>query len=378
MSQQPLGKHEAVYTLMALVISLGLVSPSEHTFRMLTAIIMSCCHDAQALDLFDAAAKMQELFDIKRAFKAQHRVQALDMPVTINRLPDTPEDFILQYPMFAEKLAKDPPCPVDTMPISKTRLFHLESTIRCRGREKKPSTVMKTTSTMMMPPPDQMQQLFHALSCFMNRPQEPLIRFNQAALQDGGTLRKLDSRDQVEVPPPLPPPLETPTKSSLLSLPPLLETPTKSKKKKKKRVLADATMIETISETPEAKLLTDPDATALAADMYEKLFDRDAKRKRQRAEAKKVAGVVPEAECGGKRTKTKKVKRKGKKGLATKGDLITKKPAKAPSPKAKATESGIPPLGCSKCRYLKYGCTDCRLRRDKQIAKMGIADPIFG
>ena len=137
-------------------------------------------------------------------------------------------------------------------------------------------------------------------------------------------------------------------------------------------------MIETISETPEAKLLTGPDATALAADMYEKLFDRDSKRKRQRAEANKVAEVVPEAECGGKRTKTKKVKRKGKKGLVTKGDLITKKPAISPSPKARATKSKIPPLGCAKCRFLKYGCSACRLRRDKVIARMGIDDPIFG
>ena len=300
------------------------------------------------------------------------------MPMTILKLPDAPEDFIRQYPTLAETLEKRPPCPIDAMPISQTRLFHLVSRIRCRGRDKKPSTVMKTTSEMMMPPPDQMQQLFHALSCFMTKPPEPLIRINHAALQDGGTLRRLGSRDQLEVPPPLPPPLETPTKSSLLPLPPLLETPTKSKKKKKKRVLADATMIEKRSETPEAEPLISPDATALAADMYEKLFDRDSKRKRQRAEAKKLAKVVPGAECGGRRKKTKKVKRKGKKGLATKGDLITKKPAISPSPKAKATKSKILPLGCAKCRFLKYGCSACRLRRDKVIARMGIDDPIFG
>ena len=160
-------------------------------------------------------------------------------------------------------------------------------------------------------------------------------------------------------------------------LPPPFVAPKKSKRKKKKRTFVE----EEKDARKDAGLeIVGPDATAMAQEMFDQLFVRDAaktaKRKKEAELAKREEAAAREDDSGGK---GKKVKRKKKnKGLVTKGDLIIKRPAAAPSPKAKATISGVPPLGCSKCRFLKYGCTDCRIRRDKQIAKMGIADPLLG
>ena len=62
---------------------------------------MSCCHDAQALDLIDAAAKIQELFDIKRALKAQLKGQAVTIAVkvcdNINGSQSHKFDFVVAF-----------------------------------------------------------------------------------------------------------------------------------------------------------------------------------------------------------------------------------------------------------------------------------------
>jgi hypothetical protein len=45
---------------------------------------------------------------------------------------------------------------------------------------------------------------------------------------------------------------------------------------------------------------------------------------------------------------------------ATKGNMALAMPAK------------IPPLGCSKCRYLEFGCGECIVRRDAVLRQLGI------
>jgi hypothetical protein len=71
-------------------------------------------------------------------------------------------------------------------------------------------------------------------------------------------------------------------------------------------------------------------------------------------------------------TKTTKGKTETTGKAATKGNMALKRPAAAPKAPT------IPVLGCSKCRYLKFGCTKCRIRRDMIIKELGIVDPLFG
>ena len=61
---------------------------------------------------------------------------------------------------------------------------------------------------------------------------------------------------------------------------------------------------------------------------------------------------------------------------ATKFNMALEMPAKIPPLSLTLRDTGhfikIPPLGCSKCRYLEFGCTECILRRDEVLSKVGI------
>ena len=61
---------------------------------------------------------------------------------------------------------------------------------------------------------------------------------------------------------------------------------------------------------------------------------------------------------------------------ATKVNMALEMPAKIPPLCLTLRDTGrfikIPPLGCSKCRYLEFGCTECILRRDEVLSKVGI------
>jgi len=49
---------------------------------------------------------------------------------------------------------------------------------------------------------------------------------------------------------------------------------------------------------------------------------------------------------------------------------VLKRPAAEPSlSKVKRGKHTIPPLGCSKCRYLLNGCSDCRKRREQFVVE---------
>ena len=78
-----------------------------------------------------------------------------------------------------------------------------------------------------------------------------------------------------------------------------------------------------------------------SASLLKALLDREDQKKKDQAE---------------KRKKEQEEKRR---------NSVLKRPAAEPSlSKGKRGKHTIPPLGCSKCRYLVNGCSDCRKRRE--------------
>jgi hypothetical protein len=167
-------------------------------------------------------------------------------------------------------------------------------------------------------------------------------------------------------------PVEAPKKTATAAELVPVEAP--KKKTGKKRKHAHAPLASGVGgpdpvEAPEKKKgkksgVGGPDATSMAASMFTKLMHRDAKKK------SKGKNDTTGKKTKGKKTAKGKTETTGK--AATKGNMALKRPAAAPkAPK-------IPVLGCSKCRYLKFGCTACRIRRDKIVKELGIVDPLFG
>ena len=83
-----------------------------------------------------------------------------------------------------------------------------------------------------------------------------------------------------------------------------------------------------------------------SASLLKALLDREDQKKKDQAE---------------KRKKDQEEKRR---------NSVLKRPAAEPSlSKVKRGKHTIPPLGCSKCRYLLNGCSDCRKRREQFVVE---------
>ena len=96
-------KSVKLFELVSFFILLGLYTPSEPTFQMLTAIYICCTHEEEEVDSMDAAARKVELIYVKNAFRAQ--VKNVDEPsVFVAVLPPDPETFIESYPPLSQYL----------------------------------------------------------------------------------------------------------------------------------------------------------------------------------------------------------------------------------------------------------------------------------
>ena len=94
------------------------------------------------------------------------------------------------------------------------------------------------------------------------------------------------------------------------------------------------------------------EARAVQKSLLDKLLDREEEKKKQKkllAEKKKDAALAAKAE---KAKKAAALAGKAEKGKKT----------------ADAAPCEAPPLGCSKCRYLVNGCTECRNKREAFLA----------
>ena len=112
----------------------------------------------------------------------------------------------------------------------------------------------------------------------------------------------------------------------------------------------------------DEKKATAADATDAAAAMFKALSDRNEAKKKEASDKK----MEKEAEAAATKASATLVAA-AKASTKTIGAAPKKKVCKRP---AGAIE--IPPLGCSKCRYLRYGCSTCRRRREALLLESGM------
>jgi hypothetical protein len=82
--------------------------------------------------------------------------------------------------------------------------------------------------------------------------------------------------------------------------------------------------------------------------------------------------------ASGKQTANRDAEKKTNERTMTKGKTTTRKTETTLKAATKGNygvgDAKIPPLGCSKCRYLEVGCTECILRRDAVLRQLGVVN----
>ena len=362
-----ISKSAKLFSLLAFFQSIGLNRPSEPTFRMLAGIYIICTMSDEAIDSQCAADRKATLDYIKGSWRVQ--AKGVDASVFIKSLLPQPSDFIVQYPSLSDDLQADPPDGQFHVDLHVPRLKMIIASIRCRGEDK--SDLNKS----QVPPIDQ-PFMGHANRCRdmlrdelrlalqdIPRPGDIDLHFNprhrsfsrRPMLKDSGSTPgrgplAIEDRPFEAVRP----------EDKHRDHPSEEQIETKKKKKKKKKRMADPDRRALAAAPPEPptdavvpverpkkkkKKKTKVDPSKLASAMYKALFSRDESRKSGKPEKSMEATA------------------------ATSARPPLKRPAAAPSaaqPKSKAKKIP-PPLGCSKCRYLKNGCGTCRLKREEAL-----------
>ena len=332
-------KSVKLFELVSFFILLGLYTPSEPTFQMLTAIYICCTHEEEEVDSMDAAARKVELIYVKNAFRAQ--VKNVDEPsVFVAVLPPDPETFIESYPSLSADLGTDPP---GKLPFAANRLLMVAGMIRMRGEPKQGMCgAMSSPGTLQNCMMQQIQQSMHQMRLAIANNLERRESNNdigieyfrpartRAILDRESPFPKLDKRKGR---PAIPDKASQPTTKlpvgdgiAVMAEPPAAPVEAPSKKRKKKRKhnkmegfadaggvpIAEQPVHNTMGKKKKKKKLGKPrhdgdgkigapDATALASSMFQSLFSRDVGRKKIKCDA--IAAHEPAAKPGtGKKT----------------------------------------------------------------------------
>ena len=364
--------------IVTFLLSIGLRHPSCPTFRMITCLYCWIVHGEDTILNWTKADKYNEVQHVKQYFAL--RRDCVQPPCEcVVMLPRMQSDFVKLYPSLSSVYKGNPAvaCPLDTqMLLAFAESFPLRkpkgSTFDSWGIQMPQQAVVPAKKNLQW---DGMS----GQGAFMHLMQMNGVLMRQLAHEKGATLSSRDGgsiqldmappkkkplplRDLIAegppatppMPPAVPPPVGHTAEPSLS----VMKVKKRMKKKKKKAILQTLpTNVEPAAS--ENSKLTEA-ALGACSGVLEGLLHRDEAKKKAKKPCAVVHGkgdgaiVVHEkrsekAAALGKKMNAKKIAALGKKMNATKIAAY-----------GKTKSSKKPPLGCSKCRYLKNGCGRCR------------------
>jgi len=370
--------------IVTFLVSIGLRHPSCPTYRVLTCLYCCIAYGEDKILSMPKEEKYQEVQHVKEYF-ALRRDHAPAPAEYVVVLPRKPSEFIKLYPALAPVYNGNPivACPFDSeMVMAIAESFPLRkpkgSTYGQWGMQMPQAIVHASTGPQRDCMPGQ--------GAFMQMMQMNGELMRQLAHDRGAKLYGRDGGEiRLEMAPPKKFPLrdliaDGPPATSLMppALPPLVghtaepSVQPKLMKKKKKRKKKKAIM-QTVPTTAPVPLANEPaatgnaklttDALGASSGVLESMLSRDHAKKEAEKAKKRDEIAKNKTERANKHKAA--VLGKGDAKIAASGKGGAKIGACAKKVHAKKIaackkKGGTPPLGCSKCRYLKHGCGQCR------------------